>query len=105
MQTQAAVDSALCRTGKHSSEGYEALAALARRRRSHFKSKQEAAERFRSRPPFSAFHKDCFEEYVAHGLSEQAGVQQLALPYMCELSCNARVPYQMQLLVQMCDVS
>ncbi|DBB06158.1 hypothetical protein WJX82_007631 [Trebouxia sp. C0006] len=60
------------RTGKHSSEGYEALAALARRRKSHFKSKQEAVKRFRSRPPFSAFHTACFEEYVAHGLSEQA---------------------------------
>ncbi|DBA82165.1 TPA: hypothetical protein ACH3X1_007152 [Trebouxia sp. C0004] len=60
------------RTGKHSSEGYEALAALARRRKSHFNSKQEAAKRFRSKPPFSAFHKECFEQYVAHGLSEQA---------------------------------
>ncbi len=100
MRTQAAVDSALCRTGKHSSEGYEALAALARRRKSHFKSKQEAAKRFRSRPPFSAFHKDCFEEYVAHGLSEQAGMPQLALLYLCELRCNARVPYQMLLMTQ-----
>jgi len=81
---QAAVDSAFCRTGKHSSEGYEALAALARRRRSRFKSKQEAAKRFRSRPPFSAFHKDCFEDYMAHGLSEQAGMQQPALLYICD---------------------
>ncbi len=94
------MDSALCRTGKHSSEGYEALAALARRRRSHFKSKQEAGKRFRSRPPFSAFHKNCFEEYVAHGLSEQAGMQQFALLYMCESSCNAGAAYQMLLVMQ-----
>ncbi len=94
------MDSALCRTGKHSSEGYEALAALARRRKSHFKSKQEAVKRFRSRPPFSAFHTACFEEYVAHGLSEQAGRQQLALLYMGGFSCNARVPYQMLLVMQ-----
>ena len=80
---EAAVVSVFCRTGKHSSAGYEALAALARRRRSHFEGKQEAAKRLRSRPPFSAFHKDCFAEYVAHGLSEQAGMPQLALLYVC----------------------
>ena len=61
------------RDSQHLSLGYLALAAFAKKRRAHFQSKQDAARRFRARPPFSAFHKSCFEQYVEHGLIEQHG--------------------------------
>ena len=62
-----------CSDSQHLSLGYLALAAFAKKRRAHFQSKQDAARRFRSRPPFSAFHKSCFEQYLEHGLVEQLG--------------------------------
>ncbi|MCP3098517.1 alpha/beta hydrolase [Myxococcus sp. K15C18031901] len=45
-------------------------ASLARRRRERWTSREEAAASYRKKPLFRAFDADCFQDYVAHGLTE-----------------------------------
>ncbi|KAL3146229.1 hypothetical protein ABBQ32_002929 [Trebouxia sp. C0010 RCD-2024] len=49
---------------------FEGLAAAARRRKATFNSRQDAAQRYRARPPFSTFNQRCFQQYVQHGLTQ-----------------------------------
>lgn len=47
------------------------LAAGARKRRAVFDSREEAYERFASRPPLSTLHPDALRAYVDHGFADQ----------------------------------
>ncbi|GFH32629.1 hypothetical protein HaLaN_31877, partial [Haematococcus lacustris] len=40
----------------------------ARRRRTHWASAEQAAAQLRSKPPYSAWHADCFIAYLECGL-------------------------------------
>lgn len=45
-------------------------ASLARRRREHWGSREEAASSYRKKPLFRGFDVECFEDYLRHGLTE-----------------------------------
>ncbi|WNG48774.1 alpha/beta hydrolase [Archangium minus] len=48
-------------------------ASLARRRREHWGSREEAATSYRKKPLFQHFDPECFQDYIAHGLTEAPG--------------------------------
>lgn len=52
---------------------FEDLAAAARRRKATFKSRQDAAQRYRTRRPFNTFSQGCFQQYVQHGFTQLPG--------------------------------
>ena len=58
---------------RENSQLFRDLASAARRRKATFKSKQNAAARYRSRPPFNTFNPDCFQQFVQHGLTQLQG--------------------------------
>lgn len=45
-------------------------ASLARRRREHWRTREEAAASYRKKPLFQSFDPDCFQDYVTYGLTE-----------------------------------
>jgi pimeloyl-ACP methyl ester carboxylesterase len=49
------------------------LSAVARKRRARFASRQQALANYRSKPPFSRFHPDALDAYVAHGTRDDPG--------------------------------
>ena len=65
---------------RENSQLFKDLASAARRRKATFKSKQNAAARYRSRPPFNTFNPDCFQQFVQHGLTQLQGHIQQVLP-------------------------
>ncbi|WP_342374607.1 alpha/beta hydrolase [Myxococcus stipitatus] len=56
-------------------------ASLARRRRAHWGSREEAALSYRKKPLFKVFDAECFEDYLRYGLTEspEGGVR-LTIP-------------------------
>ncbi|GBF96500.1 hypothetical protein Rsub_09842 [Raphidocelis subcapitata] len=50
-----------------------ALAAMARRRRAEFASREEAAARLGGKPPFCEFHPGALRAYLQHGLARRGG--------------------------------
>jgi pimeloyl-ACP methyl ester carboxylesterase len=48
-------------------------ASLARRRREHWGSREEAATSYRKKPLFRHFDEGCFQDYLTHGLTEAPG--------------------------------
>jgi pimeloyl-ACP methyl ester carboxylesterase len=48
-------------------------ASLARRRREHWNSREEAAMSYRKKALFQHFDAECFQDYIAHGLTEAPG--------------------------------
>ena len=79
----------VCSDSQHLIQGYMALAAFAKRRKSQFHSRQDAARRFRARLPFSAFDPMCFQHYVDHGLTKCPGVPSLPSPFPSAYLQNA----------------
>ena len=53
--------------------GYQALARMAKHRRSRFDSKDDASNSFKSKLPFAAFHPDCLQNYIGSGLIQNSG--------------------------------
>lgn len=61
------------------SEGLTAMVEATRRRRPRFASRQEALERYRSRPPLNVLHPEVLDAYVRHGMvDEPEGTVRLA---------------------------
>lgn len=61
--------------------GESPLAAVARRRRNRFASREEARARFATKPPMSRWHTEALDAYIAHGLRDAAdGGVELKLP-------------------------
>ena len=48
-------------------------ARLARRRREHWSSREEAAASYRKKALFRHFDPECFQDYITHGLTEAPG--------------------------------
>ncbi|XXF79227.1 alpha/beta hydrolase [Myxococcaceae bacterium GXIMD 01537] len=48
-------------------------ASLARRRREHWGSREEAGDSYRRKPLFRGFDPECFQDYLAHGLTDAPG--------------------------------
>jgi len=48
-------------------------ASLARRRREHWGSREEAGDSYRRKPLFRSFDPECFQDYLAHGLTDAPG--------------------------------
>jgi pimeloyl-ACP methyl ester carboxylesterase len=48
-------------------------ASLARRRRAHWSSREEAAASYRRKPLFRGWDPECFQDYLTHGLTEAPG--------------------------------
>ena len=48
-------------------------ASLARRRREHWSSREEAAMSYRKKALFQRFDPECFQDYISHGLTEAPG--------------------------------
>ncbi|PTL78207.1 alpha/beta fold hydrolase [Vitiosangium sp. GDMCC 1.1324] len=56
-------------------------ANLARRRRDHWGSREEAATSYRKKALFQHFDPECFQDYITHGLTEApSGGFQLTIP-------------------------
>ncbi|MFY2559440.1 alpha/beta fold hydrolase [Corallococcus terminator] len=56
-------------------------ASLARRRREHWRSREEAAASYGKKPLFQSFDPDCFQDYLTYGLTEAAeGGFKLTIP-------------------------
>jgi pimeloyl-ACP methyl ester carboxylesterase len=49
------------------------IARMARRRREHWGSREEAATSYRKKTLFQRFDAGCFEDYITHGLTEAPG--------------------------------
>lgn len=63
--------------------GYQALAKLARRRRSQFDSEDDARKTFKSKLPFATFHPDCLQNYIGSGLTQHSGKAWLFVCRFC----------------------
>jgi pimeloyl-ACP methyl ester carboxylesterase len=62
-------------------------AALSLRRRDHWESREQAADLLRPKALYQAFDRDCFNDYIQHGLVEDTsrGGVELVIPKMTEV--------------------
>ena len=69
-------------------------AGLSLKRRDHWESREQAAQLLRSRGFFKTFDQQCFDDYIEHGLTEDAvrGGVTLTIPKMVEVEIFRTTP-------------
>ena len=70
-------------------------AGATRDRRSSWSSRSEAAAHFRTRKLFQNFAPECLEDYVSHGLVEDAGRLRLKIDPLIEYQIYRTIPHDM----------
>ena len=76
-------------------------AGATRDRRGHWPSREEAKRHFRSRRLFSRFTDECLEDYVRHGLYEDAdGQLRLLIDPLVEYQVYRTIPHGMMRQLQ-----